>query len=123
MFTDVDNQTESDLPPPYTNDGHISETSQTVPKVEASFSKPSAPEIATDQLIHEPTQPNIVYVGLPMRLGDNSVRVMCPNCQANVLTDVKHESGLLTWLIAGGLCFLGLGCGCCLIPFCFDCKF
>lgn len=111
------------MPPPYSVDGFATSSSHIEPKSEGRQSMPSAPiQSGTQNLIYPPPQPNIVYIGLPVRLGDNPSRTMCPNCHANVLTEVKYQSGLLTWVIAGGLCFFGLGCGCCLIPFCIDCK-
>lgn len=67
-------------------------------------------------------QPTVVYINAPV-LNDRPVRTTCPNCRANILTQLKYDSGLAAWLIAAGLCFFGLGCGCCLIPFCVDaCK-
>nr|ALG36747.1 lipopolysaccharide-induced tumor necrosis factor-alpha factor 3 [Brachionus koreanus] len=118
-----DNQRGSELPPPYTEDRYADRSAPNEQKSQERFSQPSAPEIATECLIYEPQQPNIVYACVPMRLGDNSTQLMCPNCRANVLTVVKRESGLLTWLLGASICFLGFGCGCCLIPFCINsCK-
>merc|ERR1711931_540158 len=49
--------------------------------------------------------------------------VTCPFCQQNVQTQVNYETGLLTYLAAGGLLLFGCWLGCCLIPCCInDCK-
>lgn len=51
------------------------------------------------------------------------VRTTCPQCRADILTATYYETGTMTWLVAGILCFVGLFMGCCLIPFCIDgCK-
>ncbi|RNA30609.1 lipopolysaccharide-induced tumor necrosis factor-alpha factor [Brachionus plicatilis] len=56
-------------------------------------------------------------------LGKDPSYITCPSCRAQVLTNISHETGLGTWLIAGGICFVGCALGCCLIPFCVDsCK-
>jgi len=48
------------------------------------------------------------------------VSTTCPHCRANVVTSVSFSDGLLVWLVAGGLCIIGLWLGCCLIPFCIN---
>ncbi|CAF1403066.1 unnamed protein product [Rotaria magnacalcarata] len=53
-----------------------------------------------------------------LALGQTSVECTCTNCHSLVKTRVKHTSGLLVWLLAIILFFLGCVCGCCLIPFC-----
>ncbi|XP_034445881.1 lipopolysaccharide-induced tumor necrosis factor-alpha factor homolog [Hippoglossus hippoglossus] len=68
-------------------------------------------------------------------LGDSPVQVVCPSCHQAVLTKVDPTSGLLTYLLCGGLFFCGniisktmcftycplsFVLGCCLIPFCVD---
>ena len=65
---------------------------------------------------------SVVYVE-PPNLRDQPTRLVCPHCKASILTQLRYESGLATWLIACGLCIFGFLCGCCLIPFCVDsCK-
>lgn len=49
-------------------------------------------------------QPVIVR---PMLFSDRPQQVTCPNCRADIFTGVKYESGIATWLIAGGICLLG----------------
>ncbi|PAA62091.1 hypothetical protein BOX15_Mlig020806g2 [Macrostomum lignano] len=44
----------------------------------------------------------------------------CPHCHASISTQVTMDTGLLPWLICGGLCLFGCWLGCCLIPFCMD---
>jgi lipopolysaccharide-induced tumor necrosis factor-alpha factor len=45
------------------------------------------------------------------------VPVVCAYCNSAVTTQVEHVSGLMTFLAAGGLVFVGCWLGCCLIPF------
>ncbi|KAM7394591.1 hypothetical protein PAMP_021382 [Pampus punctatissimus] len=53
-------------------------------------------------------------------LGDSPVQIACPKCHQTVLSKVEYSSGLLTYLLCGGLFFCGFVLGCCLIPFCVD---
>lgn len=56
---------------------------------------------------HIITQPvNIVYAP-HIYFGDHPQQATCPNCRATVFTQVQHETGTITWLIAGGVCLLG----------------
>ncbi|XP_062243381.1 lipopolysaccharide-induced tumor necrosis factor-alpha factor homolog [Platichthys flesus] len=61
-----------------------------------------------------------VPVAVVCPLGDSPVQVVCPSCHQAVLTKVDHTSGVLTYLLCGGLFFCGFVLGCCLIPFCVD---
>ena len=38
----------------------------------------------------------------------------CATCNTNVMTEVEYYSGMLVWLVAGGLCLVGCGCFACL---------
>ena len=79
------------------------------------------------QPVHIPQPTNVTYVlqqpNVVLSVRDTPVRCVCPNCRANILTQLKYQSGIAAWLIAGGLCLFGLGCGCCLLPFCIDGKY
>ena len=44
--------------------------------------------------------------------------VICPYCHSTTTSTVKYVSGAATWLSCIGICLLGGGIGCCLIPFC-----
>lgn len=46
-------------------------------------------------------------------------RVTCQFCKTEVTTKIHHDTGLMTWAIAGGMCIIGC-IPCCLIPFCMD---
>ncbi|XP_070580669.1 lipopolysaccharide-induced tumor necrosis factor-alpha factor homolog [Ptychodera flava] len=47
----------------------------------------------------------------------------CPHCRQNIVTVVDFKVGSVTWLACIFLWFVGLGLGCCFIPFCLDvCK-
>lgn len=73
--------------------------------------------------IPPPTQITYITQQQTPNLRDRPVRCTCPSCRANIVTHLNFESGIATWLISGGLCLLGLGAGCCLIPFCVNaCK-
>ncbi|XP_022088875.1 lipopolysaccharide-induced tumor necrosis factor-alpha factor homolog [Acanthaster planci] len=52
--------------------------------------------------------------------GEFSTAMQCPHCQNTINTRISHQVGLLTWLVAGGICLFGGFLGCCLIPFCLD---
>ena len=54
-----------------------------------------------------------------INFGETPVQLRCPNCQKDVITNVHHESGLLTWISVGVLCILGFWL-CCWLPFLFD---
>ncbi|XP_021350481.1 lipopolysaccharide-induced tumor necrosis factor-alpha factor homolog isoform X2 [Mizuhopecten yessoensis] len=54
---------------------------------------------------------------------ENPVSMICPFCQAQIVTSTTYVTGTLAWLICGILLLLGFWLGCCLIPFCIDgCK-
>jgi hypothetical protein len=38
--------------------------------------------------------------------GENSIQVVCPECQQTVFTQVRYEGGGLTWLICCILCMM-----------------
>ncbi|KAI9321180.1 LPS-induced TNF-alpha factor [Zopfochytrium polystomum] len=45
--------------------------------------------------------------------------IVCPNCHTPGRSVVTYDNGLLTFLVAGGLCIVGCWL-CCCIPFCID---
>jgi len=47
-------------------------------------------------------------------------RTTCPYCNADVVTAVRKETGVLTWIACVGCVLFGCWLGCCLIPFCVD---
>ncbi|XP_063410151.1 LITAF domain-containing protein-like [Mytilus trossulus] len=49
---------------------------------------------------------------------EEPVRVICQHCGADIVTSTRYKNGTATWLAAAVMCFIGLGFGCCLIPFC-----
>ena len=59
-----------------------------------------------------------MYVGA--MYGNMPVQCTCPQCHQTIVTRVERKSGLLPWLICGGIAFFGGIFGCCLIPFCID---
>lgn len=76
---------------------------------------------------HQQSSATVVVTGQPTVLiqhyRETPVRTQCPGCRADILTATHYETGTMTWLVAGILCFIGLWLGCCLIPFCVDgCK-
>ncbi|CAH1794566.1 unnamed protein product [Owenia fusiformis] len=50
-------------------------------------------------------------------------QTICQHCNNSVVTQVEYQSGTCTYIACIGLCLIGCGAGCCLIPFCMDgCK-
>eukprot|EP01117_Protostelium_nocturnum_P009300 TRINITY_DN3331_c0_g1_i1.p1 TRINITY_DN3331_c0_g1~~TRINITY_DN3331_c0_g1_i1.p1 ORF type:complete len:141 (-),score=30.51 TRINITY_DN3331_c0_g1_i1:102-524(-) len=69
-----------------------------------------------------PPPPPVMHTGA-IFWGEVPQNHVCQFCNANVVTRVNYDSGLLTWLACGGLCLVGCWLGCCFIPFCVDgCK-
>jgi len=61
------------------------------------------------QPILEPAAgPRGMVIQMPELFPPCPLEVLCPTCQEVVLTAVEPTSRLVTWLIAGGLCLLGL---------------
>ena len=109
----------NDLPPQYNDTGITSGFSSAPPPPPGIGFMPVPQQYPERQ---QQQQTNVIYV-VPSHLRDHPVHLVCPQCKASVLSRLTYESGIATWLIAGGLCLFGLGCGCCLIPFCIDsCK-
>lgn len=80
----------------------------------------SVPYIAQPPPMQPPVAVQTVYVQQPTVFHDYPVQMCCPYCGQIMATRINHTSGALTWLSCGGLCLLGCGAGCCLIPFCID---
>ncbi|XP_068102944.1 lipopolysaccharide-induced tumor necrosis factor-alpha factor [Hyperolius riggenbachi] len=70
--------------------------------------------------VQTPVTVQTVYVQHPVTFHDRPVQMCCPYCTRMTTTRLVHSSGALAWLSCGGLCLLGCGFGCCLIPFCID---
>ncbi|CAD6190580.1 unnamed protein product [Caenorhabditis auriculariae] len=65
-------------------------------------------------------QPQIttIIVGT-VPLGSAPMRMQCPHCQQQIITQTEMKSGLLAWLLCGGLVLFGCWL-CCCIPFCIN---
>jgi len=82
----------------------------------AAYPTQAAPVVAQPVTVVHTTR---VQMGLREAPG----QVNCQHCNATVVTATSYDSGLLTWIAAGGICLFGCWAGCCLIPFCVDaCK-
>ena len=68
------------------------------------------------------TQPPVVVVAAqPAYFGRYPVNMTCGNCQAQIQTQVRYETGVLTWIICLALFFFTIFCF--FIPFLVDaCK-
>ncbi|XP_063058670.1 lipopolysaccharide-induced tumor necrosis factor-alpha factor homolog [Engraulis encrasicolus] len=74
------------------------------------------------QLVQPQLGQPVVVTMLSQCLTDVPGQAHCPHCQQQVVTETRHISGLLTWLLCGGM-FLFLCWPCSFIPFCVDgCK-
>jgi lipopolysaccharide-induced tumor necrosis factor-alpha factor len=71
---------------------------------------PQGPPIGTHMLI---TTQSLIY-------GDVPIQCICPHCHQGIATRVEKKTGILPWLICGGILLFGGWLGCCLIPFCID---
>ncbi|XP_053551202.1 lipopolysaccharide-induced tumor necrosis factor-alpha factor [Bombina bombina] len=80
----------------------------------------SAPFVVQPMPVCTPVTVQTVYVQQPVTFYDRPVHMCCPYCTRMITTRLVFSSGALTWLSCGGLCLLGCGAGCCLIPFCVD---
>ncbi|RWS19849.1 lipopolysaccharide-induced tumor necrosis factor-alpha factor-like protein [Leptotrombidium deliense] len=71
------------------------------------------------------TQPTRTIIVATNDFGPFPTKAMCPRCNCEILTQTRPLIGIITWLIAGGLCVVGC-IPCCLIPFfvqtCQDCE-
>ena len=76
-----------------------------------------APHYQQQPITVPPTQ--TVVLTNNVNFGETPVQLRCPNCQKDVITNIHHESGLLTWIGVGVLCILSFWL-CCWLPFLFD---
>ncbi|CAJ0945235.1 unnamed protein product, partial [Mesorhabditis belari] len=70
--------------------------------------------------IHSQQQPvyNVTQI-LHIKFGPKPCEVVCPFCHTHTRSRIKHESGVLSWLLCGALFFFGFWI-CCCCPFCID---
>ncbi|CAF0959636.1 unnamed protein product [Adineta ricciae] len=52
--------------------------------------------------------------------GDHPIQCVCPYCHQTIATRLERRTGLVPWLVCGGILLFGGWLGCCLIPFCMD---
>ncbi|KAM3916683.1 lipopolysaccharide-induced tumor necrosis factor-alpha factor isoform 1-T2 [Leptodactylus fuscus] len=90
------------------------------PGMEAKPLNPTPPYVVQPVPMQAPVTVQTVYVQQPVTFHDRPIQLCCPNCSRLTTTRLVHTSGALAWLSCGGLCLLGCGFGCCLIPFCID---
>ena len=76
-------------------DGYLSPAQQAIPSP-ASFASTSPPPAT-------PAGRSVVYM-IPANLRDQPTQVVCPQCKASVLTQLRYESGMAT-LVVKLLCF------------------
>ncbi|XP_063790371.1 lipopolysaccharide-induced tumor necrosis factor-alpha factor [Pseudophryne corroboree] len=90
------------------------------PGMEAKHMNTAAPYMIQPMPVHPPVAVQTVYVQQPVAFLDRPIQMCCPFCNRLTTTRLQYTSGALAWLSCGGLCLLGCGLGCCLIPFCID---
>lgn len=104
-----------------------------VPQFYSSSSTTSPSNAAAPHHTHQSatttTTPTIVYANAatvnpnPDQFGPYPMRVICPICNAHIMTETHSTPGLLTYVLSGALCFLAGYLLCCLIPCCVrECK-
>ncbi|XP_075263070.1 lipopolysaccharide-induced tumor necrosis factor-alpha factor homolog [Convolutriloba macropyga] len=87
---------------------------------------PSAPAVPPGQVSPQAVNVTVAPAPIPPPVivtqfwGRRPQMAQCPGCRAQVTTSVEYEVSGATWLICVLLWFVGLGLGCCLIPFCVD---
>ena len=52
-------------------------------------------------------QPSTIYITMNPSVGSSPTRLRCPNCQADIVTQITHKSGCLSWAICGSICAIG----------------
>lgn len=110
-YTPGGDATEKQMPPQYTKPQTMNHYGQGL----QTHSQPITIPIASLN--------NTVINSATAKYDDYPLRVACNFCQTENVTETNRETGLGTWVACAGLCFLGLGLGCCCIPCCVDsCK-
>lgn len=82
-----------------------------VQPVQAQMAPYNAPSIMAQPVALQPAGRTV----LPMvaaSLPNTPVQVTCTACQRVVVTSVKHEMGLGSWIVCAGLCCFGVGVAC-----------
>lgn len=67
----------------------------------------------------QPMGATVVLVDQSPMFGRLPATCVCPNCRAQVTTNVETSPGVMAWLLCAGLLFVGCWpCAC--LPFCMD---
>ena len=101
----------------------IYSTEGAAPQVIRTETRPQQPQQQVP-MQQQPQQKVIVVPEIPrvIRAGRFPCIQPCPACKKQVSTRVVFSSSSHTWIIVGGLCFVGC-VPCCVIPLCMDaCK-
>eukprot|EP00667_Euglena_gracilis_P021557 EG_transcript_23659 len=75
-----------------------------------------APEPMEGQVDYEPPPVQTMQVsqGVPMaplpRFGENPQLIMCPNCNAQGMSDIRKEISIMNWAVCGAACLFGFFC-------------
>jgi len=69
--------------------------------------------VTTNVAVTDPLIGKVNFAEIPQRHH-------CQFCQKDIVTEVRFENGMLTYIACGVLVILGCFFGCCLIPFCVD---
>ena len=87
----------------------INSTNQ-VAAVTSTILPPPPPYYEQLPTLHQPpVMHQSAYYITPMSIsvGSSPNRLRCPNCHADVVSQITHKSGCMTWTLCGSICALG----------------
>ncbi|KAG5676625.1 hypothetical protein PVAND_006445 [Polypedilum vanderplanki] len=72
------------------------------------------------QIYQPPPQQTVIVINQHIQFSENPVSMICYQCNQQILTKTSYENNVINHMLAGILCFMGLWCGCFLVPYCID---
>ncbi|XP_065203995.1 lipopolysaccharide-induced tumor necrosis factor-alpha factor homolog [Planococcus citri] len=100
-------------PPPYPY------SNQQMPQPQPSVTMSTQPQPG----FHQQPAAQAQYTLAPFHLGESSVRMVCPNCRKEIMTNVATECSTKQHIIALIMCLSGMLTLCSCLPYCCnDCS-